>query len=314
MLDRITGMQVFMRVAAERGFAPAARSLGLSQTMVTKHIAALEQRLGVRLLHRSTRQMTLSEAGRQFLAACERIVAEVEEAEASAAADRFEPRGLLRVNVPLTFGLREIAPLVPEFARRYPAVTIDLGLNDRFVDLIAEEWDLAIRIGRLKDSSLVARRLAGCRMVLCASPAYLSAHGTPTLVSDLADHNCLTYTLSSSNAMDRWPFGKNGESSVAVSGNLRANNGDALRAAALAGQGMIYQPTFIVADDLIAGRLVEIGLDRPPIELAGVYAVFASGRQPPAKVRAFVEFLAEAWIPQPPWEAAVRPARRLEDG
>jgi DNA-binding transcriptional LysR family regulator len=282
--------------------------------MVTKHIAALEQRLGVRLLHRSTRQMTLSEAGRRFLAACERIVAEVEEAEASAAADRFEPRGMLRVNVPLTFGLREIAPLIPDFARRYPAVTVDLALNDRFVDLIAEEWDLAIRIGRLKDSALVARRLAGCRMVLCASPAYLAARGTPALVGDLAGHNCLSYTLSSSIAMDRWPFGKSGEASVAISGNFRANNGDAVRAAALAGQGIIYQPTFVVADDLVAGRLVEIILDKPPIELAGVYAVFASRGQLPAKVRAFVDFLAGEWIPQPPWEAAVRLRPRLGDG
>jgi len=294
-----------MRVATLGGFAPAARALGLSQTMVTKHIAALEQRLGVRLLHRSTRQMTLSEAGRRFLAACERIVAEVEEAEVSATADRFEPRGLLRVNVPLTFGLREIAPLIPAFARRYPEVTIDLGLNDRLVDLIAEEWDLAIRIGRLKDSALVARRLAGCRMVLCASPSYLVSSGTPAIVADLASHNCLVYTLSSSIVMDRWPFGKGGETSVAVTGNLRANNGDAVRAAAVAGQGIIYQPTFVVADDLSAGRLIEIVLDQPSIELAGVYAVFPSRGQPPAKVRAFVEFLAGKWVAQPPWEAAV---------
>ena len=160
MLDRVTSMQVFVRVAALGSFSAAARALDLSQTMVTKHVAALEERLGIKLLHRSTRKLVLTEGGRNYLAACERILAEIEEAEASASLDRVEPRGTLRLNVPLTFGFRQIAPALAEFSRLYPAVSFDLGLADRYVDLIDEGWDLAIRIGRLKDSSLVARRLA----------------------------------------------------------------------------------------------------------------------------------------------------------
>src|SRR5262249_31526268 len=155
---------VFVRVAALGGFSPAARALGISQTMATKHIAALEQRLGSRLLHRSTRRLTLTEVGRQFLQSCERILSDLETAEATAAANVAEPRGTLRVNVPLTFGVRQIAPALADYSALYPEVTIDLGLTDRFVDLIAEEWDLAIRIGESKDSRMVIRRLARCDM------------------------------------------------------------------------------------------------------------------------------------------------------
>ncbi len=207
MLDRVTGMQVFSRAAALGSFSAAGRSLNLSQTMVTKHIGALEERLGVKLLHRSTRRLTLTEAGRAYLQACERILAEIEEAELSASLDRFEARGVLRLNVPLTFGFREIAPALPEFARLHPDVSVELGLNDRIVDLIEEGWDLAIRIARLKDSSLVARRLAPCRTVVCAAPAYLEERGTPLELDDLRRHNCLGYTLGASIGADHWAFG-----------------------------------------------------------------------------------------------------------
>ena len=169
MLDRVTGMQVFVRVATLGSFSAAGRALNLSQTMVTKHVAALEARLGIKLLHRSTRKLVLTEGGRSFLAASERILAEIEEAEASASLDRVEPRGTLRLNVPLTFGFRQIAPALADLARLYPSVTVDLGLADRYVDLIDEGWDLAIRIGRLQDSSLVARKLAPCRIVVCGA-------------------------------------------------------------------------------------------------------------------------------------------------
>src|SRR5829696_6316646 len=207
MLDRFTSMQVFVRVAALGSFSAAGRALDLSQTMVTKHVAALEDRLGVKLLHRSTRKLMLTEGGRNYLAACERILGEIEEAEASASLERVEPKGVLRLNVPLTFGFRHIAPAIPEFNRLHPAVSFDLGLADRFVDLIEEGWDLAIRIGRLKDSSLVARRLAPCRTVVCAAPSYLKEHGTPETLDDLAQHNCLGYTLPSAIGVNRWTFG-----------------------------------------------------------------------------------------------------------
>jgi DNA-binding transcriptional LysR family regulator len=269
--------------------------------MVTKHIAALEGRLGVKLLHRSTRRLVLTEGGRGYLAACERILAEIDEAEASASLDRIEPRGTLRLNVPLTFGLRQVVPALTAFSRLHPAVSVDLGLADRYVDLIEEGWDLAIRVGRLKDSSLVARRLAPCRTIVCAAPSYLEAHGSPRSLEDLSAHNCLGYTLPSAIGADRWAFGARGDIAAPVRGNLRANNGDALLAAALAGQGLIYQPTFIVGDGLRDGSLVRVLSGHPTLEL-GVYAVLPSGRQAPAKVRAFVEFLAERFAPQPEWD------------
>lgn len=300
LLDRLTSLEVFTKVAAIGSLSGAARAMGLSQTMVTKHLSALEARLGVKLFHRTTRRLSITEAGRLYLESSERILADMEAADAAITAERIEPRGLLRLNVPVVFGTRQVAPLLPQFSARYPNVVIELGLNDRRVDLAEEGWDLAIRIGRLEDSSLIARRLAPCRMVTCAAPSYLAAHGTPRSLSDLADHNCLGYTLQQASA-GQWLFGENGEIRVAVSGNLRANNGDALRAAAVAGQGVSRQPTFIVDDDLRSGRLVWLPLDQPEPELS-VYAVHLPDRQPPAKVRAFIDFLAARFVPEPPWD------------
>ncbi|WP_210497041.1 LysR family transcriptional regulator [Microvirga antarctica] len=301
MLDRVTSMQVFVRVAASGSFSAAGRALNLSQTMVTKHVAALEARLGIKLLHRSTRRLVLTEGGRAFLAAAERILADIEEAEASASLDRVEPRGVLRMNVPLTFGFREIAPALAEFNRQYPLVSVDLGLADRFVDLIEEGWDLAIRIGRLQDSSLIARKIAPCRIVICAAPAYLARHGAPRTPQELGDHNCLGYTLPTILSATRWLFGSAGEAAVTVSGNLRANNGDALLAAAIAGQGLVYQPTFLVGDSLRSGSLVRVLSDEVIPEL-GVYAVMPSGRQAPAKVRVIIDFLAARFGASPGWD------------
>jgi len=300
MLDRLTGLEVFAKVAGAGSLSAAARALGMSQTMVTKHIAALESRLGVKLFHRTTRRLSITEAGRNYLESSGRILAEIEAADAAVAADRVEPRGLLRLNAPVSFGTRQIAPLLAEFAQRHPRVTVELGLNDRLVDLAEEGWDLAIRIGNLSNSSLIARRIAPCRIVVCAAPSYLRACGIPRTVASLADHNCLGYTLSQRTPMDRWVFG--GDVGVQISGNLRANNGDALRAAAIAGQGIIHQPTFIVADDIREGRLVALALDQPTVELGGIYAVFLPDRHPPARVRAFIDFIASRFAPVPPWD------------
>jgi DNA-binding transcriptional LysR family regulator len=302
MLDRLTGMRVFACVAALGSLSAAARSLGMSQTMATKHLGAIEQRLGVRLLHRTTRRLTLTEAGRQYLESVERILAEVEQADAAVAAQRIDAHGTLRVSAPVSFGVREIGPRLAEFARLYPAVTVDLGLNDRFVDLIEEGWDAAVRIGRLENSTLIARRLAPCRLVLCASPGYLAERGTPRTLADLASHNCLGYTLSRTAGPDRWLFGRDGGIAIPVTGNLKASNGDALVAAALTAQGLIYQPTFLVGDELRSGRLIRLSLDQPSIELPGIYVVYPSDRRPAAKLRAFVDFLAERFGPDPPWD------------
>jgi DNA-binding transcriptional LysR family regulator len=302
MLDRLTSLEVFNKVAALGSLSAAGRAMGMSQTMVTKHVAALEQHLGAKLFHRTTRRLSITDAGRTYLEASARILAELEAADGAVAADRFEPRGVLRVNAPVSFGARQIAPLLSEFSRRYSQVTVELGLNDRPVDLADEGWDLALRIGSLGDSSLIARRIAPCRTVVCASPSYLQAHGRPEKLADLSQHNCLGYTLSRLTGNDRWMFGLRGDVAVEVSGNLRSNNGDALRAAAVAGQGLVYQPTFMVADDLRAGTLATIDLDQPPVEFGGIYAVFLPTPHPAAKVRAFLDFLLARFTPEPPWD------------
>jgi DNA-binding transcriptional LysR family regulator len=295
-------MEVFAKVASLGSFSAAARALGMSQSMATKHVDTIEDRLGARLFQRTTRRLTLTDAGRRYLEACERILGEIEEADAEAAADVAEPRGMLRLNVPLSFGFRQVVPALADFAAHYPQLTVDLGLTDRFVDLVEEGWDLAIRLGMLGDSSLIARRLAPARVVLCAAPGYLDRHGVPKTAAELSAHNCLGYTMPSAAGADRWLFGADGSVPVAVTGNLRANNGDALRAAALAGQGLIYQPTFLVGEDLRAGRLVCIDLDVPPFQFANVYAVYAPSRHVPAKVRRLIDFLAERWAATPPWD------------
>lgn len=305
MLDRLTGMEVFAKVAATGSFSAAGRSLGLSQTMVTKHIAALEARLGVKLFHRTTRRLSITEAGRLYLDSAERILADVDAADSAVATDRFEPRGVLRLNAPVSFGSRQIAPMLLAFSRQHPQVTIELGLIDRYVNLAEEGWDLAIRIGSLSDSSLIARRIAPCRTVVCAAPSYLAAHGTPQTAAELSRHNCLGYTLSQRSNAGRWRFGARNEIEVQVAGNLRANNGDALRTAAIAGQGIIYEPTFIVADDLRAGTLVRLTLDQPTEELGGIYAVYLPDRNPAAKVRAFIDFCAAHFAPEPPWDRGI---------
>jgi DNA-binding transcriptional LysR family regulator len=305
MLDRVTGMQVFSRAVALGSLSAAAKALGMSQTMATKHVAALEEQLGVRLLHRTTRKITLTEPGRRYLESAERILAEVEEAEATAAVERMEVSGTLRVNAPVSFGAREIAPRLSRFARLHPALTLDLGLSDRVVDLVEEGWDLAIRIGRIEDQSMIARKLASCRCLVAGAPEYLAERGMPRTIADLSAHNCLGYTLSRTLGPGRWVFGKDGGIVVPIKGNLQANNGDALLAAAEAGQGLIYEPTFVIGDAIRSGRLVVVPLDHPPIELYGVFAAYPANRRPPAKVRAFVDFLVGALGPAAPWDRAL---------
>lgn len=302
MLDRFTGMQVFARVVALGSLSAAARALGMSQTMATKHVAGLEDRLGARLLHRTTRRLTLTEAGRGYLDAVERILGEVDEAEAAASADAREVRGTLRVNAPVSFGVREVAPLIPAFARSHPAITVELGLNDRQVDPVEEGWDLVVRIGSMKDSTMIARSVAPCRAVVCAAPAYLAEHGTPRTIAELARHNCLAYTLSPTIGADHWSFGRDGSARVSVRGSLKANNGDALVAAALAGQGIIYQPTFLVSREMRDGSLVPLTFDHEPVTLAGIFVAYPADRRPPAKIRAFIDFLAQRFAPVPPWD------------
>ncbi|GAB3389207.1 substrate binding domain-containing protein [Azotobacter armeniacus] len=301
MLDRVTGMRVFVRAASAGSLSAAARQLEMSPAMATKHVDALERRLGLKLFQRSTRRLTLTEAGSQYLEACQRILAELDEAEATLVSQRVEASGLLRMNVPLSFGNRFIAPLLPAFARRHPAVRVELGLTDNQVDLIEGRWDLAVRIGRLADSPLQARRLGDCPMLVCAAPAYLDQRGVPRRVAELSQHNCLGYTLSSWGGSREWAFGRDGGVRMAVSGDLTANNGDALLAAAIGGQGLIYQPLFIVADALQRGELLTLELDHPAHPLGGIHALYPPDRRPPAKVRVMLDYLVESFAARPPW-------------
>ena len=292
-MDRITSLRVFARAAQVGSLSGAARQLDMSPAMAAKHVDALEARLGVRLLHRSTRKLALTDAGATYLHAVQRILADIDEADAAAASQRTLATGLLRLNAPLAYGVRRIAPLMPEFSRRHPAVTVELGLTDAVVSLVEERWDMAVRVGTLHDDTLQARRLGDCALVLCAAPAYLDAQGVPRSVADLAQHNCLGYTLSSASGPALWAFGPGGGVKQKVRGNLRANNGDALLAAALGGQGLIYEPSFIVGDAVARGELQPLPLDHPPRDLGGIHAVWPAARHAPAKVRAMVDFLVE---------------------
>jgi DNA-binding transcriptional LysR family regulator len=291
-MNGASGMAVFARVVEANGFTAAARDLGLSKAAVSKQVARLEDRLGVRLLNRSTRRLGLTEAGRDYYERARRILAEIEEAELSAASRQANPRGLLRVNAPVTFGQSYLAPILPAFMRRYPQVQVDMVLNDRFVDLIEEGFDVAVRVAELPSSSLIARRLCGAAHVVAAAPSYLKARGTPKNPRELKRHDCLLYSYLASG--EEWRFIDGGRTlGVRVSGPLRANNGDVLRHAAIAGLGVVYAPAFIVADALDAGALVPL-LAEWRLPESAVHAVYPPGRPLGAKLRVFVDFLGAA--------------------
>ncbi|WMT76410.1 LysR family transcriptional regulator [Bradyrhizobium sp. Ash2021] len=301
-MDRLTSMKAFVTTADAGSFSEAARRLAMSPSMVTKHVEALEHRLGVQLLHRSTRRLVLTEAGAEYRDRCRNVLAEVDEIEASASADRLEPRGLLRINVPVSFGVRHIAPLLPNYARLYPAITVELGLNNRLVDLVEEGWDIAVRFGSPASSALIARRLGVSRMVVCAAPEYLAAHGSPRTVADLAQHNCLRHAPAGIATALPWQFqGPYGSVAQHVCGNLLVSDPTVLHTAALAGQGILFEPTFLVGEDLAKGRLVEIVLDQTPLSIP-IHALWSPGRRLSSKVRSFVDLLAEHMRPVPPWD------------
>ncbi len=301
-MDRISSMRVFVRAASVGSISAAARHIGMSAAMATKHIDALELRLGVKLFHRTTkrRSLTLTEAGNHYLDACERILADIDEAEAAVSSQRIKANGLLRMNIPVSFGTRFIAPRILEFSHRHPEVKIELGLSDAQLDIIAGSWDLAIRIGQLEDSPLKTRRLGDSFMRVCASPDYLDNRGIPRSANDLTQHNCLSYTLSGMQNSEHWAFGKKGEYKVPISGDLVANSGDALLAAAVAGQGVIYQPHFIVGEALNQGKLVDLVLDKPVMDIGGIHVIYPPDRHPLAKVRVMIDYLVEVFGKNPP--------------
>ncbi len=302
-MDRLGEMEVFAAVAEQGSFTAAARHLGVSTSAVSKYVIALEDRLGVRLLNRTTRRLSLTEAGQDFREWCERIAADVAEAEQSVASLQAEPRGVLRVNAPMSFGQLHLGPVLSDFLDRYPGVHVDMTMTDRRIDIVEEGYDIAIRIGPLPDSSLVARTLASSRRVVCAAPAYLERHGVPRTPQELRDHNCLGHV--SQRGAEEWPFvGDCGEVLVRTSGTLTVNNGDMLRLAALAGTGLALLPTFIVGPDLADGRLRAVLCDFEPAPHP-ISAVYAAGRPVAAKVRAFIDHLVSCFGITPYWDEGI---------
>ncbi|MBT3360198.1 MAG: LysR family transcriptional regulator [Rhodospirillales bacterium] len=299
-MDDLSALTIFARIAERQSFSAAARDLGLSKSAVSKKLAALESRLGARLLNRTTRRLSLTEAGAEFFERAQRILAELDEAEQAVTRLQVEPRGNLRVNAPMSFGILHMAPALADFMADHDELTVTLDLNDRLVDLVEEGYDVAVRIARMTDSSLIARKLAPARLGVCASPDYWRKHGVPAHPRDLAGHNCLFYTYLA--AQDQWAFrGPDGPFNVRVRGNLRANSGEALRAAAVAGLGIYFGPTFIVGDELRAGRLTTV-LDEFVDPDLSIYAVYPHRQLVPAKVRVFVDFLAERFGAEPYWD------------
>lgn len=299
-LADLADLAVFARVAELRSFTAAARALGLSKSAVSKQIARLEARLGAPLLQRTTRQLTLTETGRAVEGHAARLVAEAEAAEEAAQDLLAAPRGLLRVTLPVSFGLGHVVPLMPEFLRRYPDLRVDLIFDDKFVDLYSGNIDVALRIGNLPDSSLTARRLNVVTGITGAAPEYLARRGRPEKPADLKQHECLIYTNMPD--PEQWTYVERGKRfAVPVSGRMRSNNGEALLAAALAGHGIVRLPSFIAGQALKEGGLVSL-LDDFELPAFGVHAVYPAQRNPSPKLRAFVDFMAQALGPETPWD------------
>lgn len=303
VMDPLDGIATFARVVESGSFSAAADRLALSKSAVSAHVQRLEERLGVRLLNRTTRRLSVTEAGAAYYRHCARILAEAEAAEQAAGALQREPRGTLRISAPDSFGTMHVAPAVPAFLKRYPELSVDITLSPAHVNLLEEGLDLAIRIGVLEDSPLVVRKLAPSRLVLCAAPSYLGERGKPREPGDLARHNCLCTSLLPWG--DEWRLaGKRGERRVAVGGSLRSNSAGMLRSAAIDGIGIALLPSWAVAEELRSGVLQRVleGWEPPA---STIYAVYAGNRLMSMKVRAFVDHLARCIGRRPYWDDGV---------
>ena len=300
-MDRLRAFEVFVTVVSQGSFTRAADKLDTSPANVTRYVNELEASLGARLLNRTSRRLSLTETGKTLYDRALSILEDMAEAEAIASTAAMQPRGRLRVNAPLSFGILHLAPIWPRFCALYPDIELDVSLVDRVVDLVEEGYDLAVRISRGGSPALVSRKLATTRHLICASPDYVARHGAPTRPEDLKDHACIAYTYS--DAVDDWRLLDDGgkEHIVAVRHIMRTNNGDTARAAALAGVGIIRQPTFLIGEDLRRKRLVPL-LTGYRMSETDVLAVYPSRRHLSAKVRVMVDFLAEAFRGTPPWE------------
>ncbi len=293
-MDQLEGMRLFVRVAEQGSFSAVAQQRGLARSAVTRRISALESRLGVKLLARSTRRLSLTSAGSLYLEQCREILKLVEAAETGLDAERQRPRGLIRISLPVSFGQRHLAPLLLEFSKRYPEISLNMDFTDRRSRLIEEGVDLAIRITERLGEQEVARRLGSSQLVVVASPAYLRRCGEPRHPTQHGEHECLAYTLAASAS---WPFLVNGEPlDIPVHGRIQANSGSVLLQAAVEGLGITCQPRFLAEDALANGSLRAILTDYPLAQI-GIYAVLPGNRHIPFKVRTLVEYLGERLRP-----------------
>jgi len=299
-MDRLNSMRHFVEVVRESGFTPAADKLGLSRAQISKSVMQLEAHLGTRLLNRTTRRISLTETGKVYFERCLSILDDIDELEASTSEQSKTPKGRLSICAPTSFGILHLQSALTDYLNQFPEVQITLSLSDRFVDVVEEGFDVVVRIAELDDSSLIARKIAPCKRVFCASPEYLKSHSPVQVPQDLAIHHCLTY--SNDLRPDTWTLeGPGGIESVKVNGPVCADNGDMLKAAALNHMGITLLPTFIVGEDLKAGNLVQVLKDYCPPDIA-IYAVFPSRRFLSAKVRTFVDHLTNCFGEQPYWD------------
>jgi len=298
-MNKLREIECFIAVAELGSFVKAADALSISKAAVSRTILDLEARLGARLMQRTTRRLSLTEAGVLYLESCKQIVSALEDADHIISAGNTDPTGLLRINAPQTFGVQHMTRVWPALLHRYPGIKLDITLSDRIVDIVEEGYDLAIRIAHMPSSSLIYRKLATTRIVVCAAPDYLERHGTPQHPQQLKDHMVMGYTYAADK--DEWRFtGPHGAVSVKTNVRLHANNGDTCVAAALAGIGITRQPTFMLSQYIRSGKLVPLMPDFSCGEL-GIYAVYPSRTHLPAKVRATIDFLVQAFE-QVHWE------------
>jgi DNA-binding transcriptional LysR family regulator len=294
----ITDLEIFARVARTGNMSAAGREMGLSPAVVSKRVSLLEERLGARLFQRTTRQLTLTEVGEGFFKRVVDVLSLIEEAEDFVSRRNTKPRGVLKITAPTSFSRQHIAPYLSAFFLKYPEIEVDIHLSDNFVDIIRNGYDLAVRIGELKDSSLVARKLAPDNRVICASPKYLKERGIPKRLEDLEFHNCL-----SAGAQEGWRLdGPNGQQVIKVKGNIRTNSSEFVREALLAGLGVSLRSTWDVAHELKSGDLQVILPEYRGSSAVSVYAVYPCREFMPAKVNVFIEFLAELFGNEPYWE------------
>ena len=301
-MDKLTSMVVFTKVAKAGSFASAAKELGLSRAMATKHVMQLENSLGIRLLNRTTRNLSLTEVGAVYLERCLQVLDDIEETELAVTRLQTEPRGTLKVNSAPFFGAYHLAPAIAAYHEIFPDVSVELVLQAGYVDLIEEGFDLAVHLDDLHDSSLIARRLGSSQRVVCGSPSYFKKHGMPSTPEDLKKHNCLVN--STLPPRDQWHFSEpeTGKTTmIKVSGTLQANVADAIRMAAINGLGVCLLPTYMAGQDLRKGRLQAVLQHHVPAPME-IHAVYPHRKHLSAKVRTFVDFLHERFHPTPYWE------------